>query len=190
MNYKWPVYGHGFKKLFSALLWLRSAWRVFFFFLNWQFPLHNVWKYESPPIVILSRGTHSSVCACMCACVCSRALWDTSWSLLTVLAGLQVQEFQCSVPQAQFPPQRFTKRHRGKNTTFVVFSSSRRFMEKLRGVQLYSLTSSYRRSRSTVSHTETEVMTLCLCIMLPFGLYIPDHATPYTHTHPLHINTN
>lgn len=74
----------------------------------------------------------------------------TSYSLAEVLEGLQLQLFQPEVPQAQFPPQRSTSRQRGKKTALVARSSSRRFTERFRGVQLYRFTSSFSRSRSTV----------------------------------------
>lgn len=62
--------------------------------------------------------------------VTSGAYFSTSCSLIAVLEAWQVQPlFQLLVPQPQFPPQRLTRRHRGKKTALVALSSSRRFTE-------------------------------------------------------------
>jgi hypothetical protein len=60
----------------------------------------------------------------------------TSWYFFTVFPELHVQDFQLTVPQPQLPPQRCTRRHRGKKTALVSFSSSLRFTEWFLGVQL------------------------------------------------------
>lgn len=73
----------------------------------------------------------------------------TSWYFLVTLAGTHWQSKQRWEQQAQFPPQRFTRRQLGQKMASVLASSSRSDTEKLRGVQLYSRTSSLSRLRST-----------------------------------------
>lgn len=62
--------------------------------------------------------------------------FNTSWYFFTVFPELQVQDFQLTVPQPQLPPQRCTRRHLGKKTALVNFSSSLRLTEWFLGVQL------------------------------------------------------
>lgn len=73
----------------------------------------------------------------------------TSWYFLVTFVGTHWHSLQLCWQQAQFPPHRFTRRHRGQKMVSVLFSSSRSDTEKLRGVQLYSRASSFRRFRST-----------------------------------------
>lgn len=73
----------------------------------------------------------------------------TSWYFLVTFVGTHWHSLQLCWQQAQFPPHRFTSRHRGQKMVSVLFSSSRSDTEKLRGVQLYSRASSFRRFRST-----------------------------------------
>lgn len=73
----------------------------------------------------------------------------TSWYFLVTLLGTHWHSLQLWRQQAQFPPQRLTRRQPGQKMVSVLFSSSLTDTEKLRGVQLYNLTSSFRRFRST-----------------------------------------
>lgn len=75
----------------------------------------------------------------------------TSWYFLVTLLGTHWHSLQLWRQQAQFPPQRLTRRQPGQKMVSVLFSSSLMDTEKLRGVQLYSLTSSFRRFRSTTA---------------------------------------
>lgn len=72
----------------------------------------------------------------------------TSWYFFVTLAGTHWQLKQRWEQHAQFPPQRFTRRQLGQKMASVLISSSRKDTEKLRGVQLYSRTSSLSRFRS------------------------------------------
>lgn len=73
----------------------------------------------------------------------------TSWYFLVTLIGTHWHSLQFWRQQAQFPPQRLTSRQAGQNMLSVLLSSSLMDTEKLRGVQLYKLTSSFKRFRST-----------------------------------------
>lgn len=75
----------------------------------------------------------------------------TSWYFLVTLLGTHWHSLQLWRQQAQFPPQRLTRRQPGQKMVSVLFSSSLMDTEKLRGVQLYNLTSSFRRFRSTTT---------------------------------------
>lgn len=80
------------------------------------------------------------------------SLWSQLKDLvvfLVTLLGTHWHSLQLWRQQAQFPPQRLTRRQPGQKMVSVLFSSSLMDTEKLRGVQLYNLTSSVRRFRST-----------------------------------------
>lgn len=80
----------------------------------------------------------------------------TSWYFLVTFVGTHWHSLQLWWQQAQFPPQRLTRRHNGQKMVSVRFSSSLSDTEKLRGVQLYSRTSSFRRLRSTTAKRQTD----------------------------------
>lgn len=97
----------------------------------------------------------------------------TSWYFLVTLLGTHWHSLQVCMQQAQFPPQRLTRRQPGQKMVSVLFSSSLIDTEKFLGVQLYSLTSSLRRFRSTTvwnprKQRKRGVHALSLCISLHF----------------------
>lgn len=80
----------------------------------------------------------------------------TSWYFLVTFVGIHWHSLQFWWQQAQFPPQRLTRRHSGQKMVSVRFSSSLSDTEKLRGVQLYSRTSSFSKLRSTTAKRQME----------------------------------
>lgn len=115
------------------------------------------WAHSYPPVFPLQTQSHSSWCsrATSVSDLCNPLTpifglnWRTSWYFFVTLLGTHWHSLQLWRQQAQFPPQRLTRRQPGQKIVSVLFSSSRMDTEKLRGVQLYSLTSSLRRFRST-----------------------------------------
>lgn len=110
-----------------------------------------------PPwtLVLLSKqqSTSDTRFCYLLRCVGTRKEHDTptSWYFLVTLLGTHWHSLQLWRQQAQFPPQRLTRRQPGQKMVSVLFSSSLMDTEKLRGVQLYSLTSSFSRFRSTTT---------------------------------------
>lgn len=97
-----------------------------------------------PSVFPLHTQSHSSWCsrATSVSDLCNPLTpifglnWRTSWYFFVTLRGTHWHSLQLWRQQAQFPPQRLTRRQPGQNMVSVLFSSSRMDTEKFRGVQL------------------------------------------------------